>query len=68
MSRTTPSRRDLFGIFSEMAAKGYGEQYIAKAIGRPVVFVRQMAEVAGWPEGRRNAWLLGLNTGKFQCV
>ena len=69
IKKTPVSRAEKFNAAVNLTDNaGLSPERIARVIGCDPTFVNRLLSMRAWPEGRRNAWFLGLDVSKFKYV
>lgn len=66
--RTIPTRTERYNAVVNLTNAGIAREGIARVIGSDVRYVERLLAMRDLPAGKRNAWLMGLDTKKFNCV
>ena len=61
-------RKEIYNAVANLKGHGLAPTVISRVIGQSVEAVNKYVEVMDWSQGKRNAWLIGLNVDKFNCV
>lgn len=66
--RTTPTRTERYNAVVNLTDAGIAQEGIARVIQSDVRYVQRLLAMRDLPAGKRNAWLMGLDLKKFNCV